>query len=163
MAYKEIIDKLGDQDPIEVLTLTPSKLELYLASFSDSDYERSYALKKWSARQVLAHLADAEVIFSYRLRQTIHQKKHHVQLVDQIAWARDYKRLEPSLAVDSLRALRMWNLAFFTTLTLEDWLKESLHPEHGIISVDAFIKYWAGHDLNHLSQLDIIAQTKSLN
>ena len=163
MAYQDIIDLLGDQEPMRVLQASPAKLELYFNTFSSLDFEQTYAAGKWTARQITAHLADAEIVFYYRLKQMLHFQDYQLEPIDQALWARDYARLEPSLALESFRAMRSWNLAFFTTLTLEDWLKEGFHPELGMLSVSDLVNYWAGHDLNHLAQLASIAQQKRFN
>jgi hypothetical protein len=71
-------------------------------------------------------------------------------------WAQRYARLDPALAVEAFRGLRAWNLALLTTLTLEDWLAEGYHPERGFESVDLMVRFLAGHDINHLAQLESI-------
>lgn len=151
------LDLLANQEPLSVLEATATKLELYLYHFNEDDLERSYAAGKWSARQILAHLADAELLFGFRLRQIASEENHSFQLVNQDAWASRYERLEPSLALDAFRTLRLWNLALLPSFDLQDWLKDAYHPEKGVSSMDLFIRLWAAHDLNHLAQLDLIA------
>lgn len=159
MAYKNyILGLLGQQDPIRVLEASPAKLELYFETLSVSGLERSYSPNKWTARDIFAHLADAEIVFGYRMRQAVAEQQHLLQSVDQTLWAKNYSRLEPALALDSLRALRMWNLALLTTFDLHDWLKETFHPDHGLEPIDTMLRYWAGHDLHHLAQLEAIAR-----
>lgn len=156
---ERILTTLGDNDPIQVLEATPLRLEGYLNAFFDTDFERSYAPGKWTAQEILAHLADAELGLGFRFRQAVSEDNHKPQSFDQDIWAKRYKRLKPSLSVETFRALRAWNLALFTTFDLDDWTRAVDYPFDGIESVDMMVRFLAGHDLNHLGQLEQIAQT----
>jgi hypothetical protein len=154
---ERILGYLGNQDPIAVLQQTPSKLEHLLETLTPEDFETSYETDKWTAREIMAHLADVELMMGYRLRQAIAEPSHTLQVMDQDTWATRYKKLEPSLAVETFRALRSWNLALFSTFGIEDWNKEVTHPERGTETVDLMVSFLAGHDLNHLRHLEQIA------
>lgn len=143
---------LGEQDPILVLESTPVKLEALLLQLG-LDVERPYAPGKWNARQLMAHLADNELAAGFRLRQMV-VGVETVQPYDQNTWAARYARTDPALALETFRALRAWNLALYAGFSLEDWLREVQHPERGALSVDIMVRMLAGHDLNHLAQLE---------
>lgn len=153
---QRILDTLGDNDPIEVLGTTPQRLVALLEAMTPADLDRSYAPGKWDARHVFAHLADVELGTGFRLRQTLSQPGIELPAFDQDLWARRYRRADAALAVEAFRGLRAWNLALLATLSLDDWLAEGYHPERGFESVDVMVRFLAGHDLNHLSQLDAI-------
>jgi uncharacterized damage-inducible protein DinB len=153
---QRILGYLGDQDPISVLQQTPEKLEHLLETLSPADFEASYEEGKWTAREILAHMADVELLLGYRLRQAVVEAQHIIQPMDQDTWATRYKKLEPSRSVETFRALRSWNLSLFATFGLEDWNKEVHHPERGTETVDLMVSFLAGHDLNHLRQLEKI-------
>ena len=146
---------LGDHDPIVVLKSTPMRIEMLLESLGSYRMEQPYAPGKWKARDILAHLADTELAMGFRIRQVVAGAA--IQPFDQDVWAQRYGKLEPSLAVETFRALRGWNLALLATFDLDDWLSEGLHPERGVESVDVMVRYLAGHDLHHLEQLERIA------
>lgn len=152
-----ILATLGEQDPIEVLQLTPLYLEGLLEEFKPEDYARSYANGKWTARQIVAHLADVELSHAFRYRQTLAEDLAVLQPFDQDRWAKRYRKADPSLALAAFKGVRSWNLALLATLDLDDWLKEAHHPERGMVSVDLMVRLLAGHDLNHLAQLERIA------
>jgi uncharacterized damage-inducible protein DinB len=156
---QRILGYLGDQDPISVLQQTPGKLEHLLETLSAEDFETSYETGKWTTREILAHMADVELLMGYRLRQAISESDYVIQVMDQDTWAKRYKKLEPSHSVETFRALRSWNLAFFSTFGLEDWNKETTHPERGKETVDLMVSFLAGHDLNHLGQLEQIVKS----
>ena len=152
-----MLELLGDQDPILVLRWRPrTRLETLTRTFDDEDWARAYAPGKWDARHILAHLADVELGVGFRIRQMV-AGVEVLQPFDQDAWAAPYGRLEPTLALETFRALRAWNLARYASFTFEDWLREVHHPERGLFSVDLSVRVSAGHDLNHLAQLEQIA------
>jgi len=150
-----MLDLLGEQDPILVLEATPVRLEALLLNLGD-DVERPYAPGKWDARHVLAHLADNELAAGFRLRQAV-ARVGQIQPYDQDIWATRYARLDPTLALETFRALRAWNLALYAGFSMEDWLVEIEHPERGPLSVDLMVRMLAGHDLNHLAQLEALS------
>ncbi len=146
------LERLGQADPITVLEATPIQLLTMADGLAPSDWARSYAPGKWDAAAILAHLADVETVMGFRLRQAVGGEKQ-VQSFDPDLWAKRYRRMDPSLALELFRAQRAWNLALFATFDLDDWLTEMLHPVRGPESVDVVVRQLAGHDLNHLEQL----------
>jgi hypothetical protein len=158
---RRILARLGTLDPIEVLGTTPTALESLVAQLGESGLDASYAPGKWPARVIVAHLADTELGIGFRLRQAVavphDDPPHAVQPFDQDAWAARSSRLDPSLSVEAFRALRALNLALFAGFSLDDWSTDVFHPERGFESVDAMVRFLAGHDLNHLDQLATVA------
>lgn len=146
---------LGELDAIAVLQATPVRLLTLFEAMSLEDLDEPYAPGKWTRRHVIAHLADVELVMGFRFRQLAAVPGVELQTFDQDVWSSRYRQLEPSLAVEAFRALRAWNLALFTTFSLEDWLAEAFHPERGFESNDLMVRMLAGHDLNHLRQLEL--------
>lgn len=149
------ISLLGELDPIDVLRATPTRLKEYAETASPLVLDSGYAPGKWSPTEVLAHMADVEVVMGFRLRQLAAVPGVELQAFDQDTWASRYKRLDPALAVEAFAALRAWNLALVSGFSLEDWLAEAYHPERGFESADLMVRMMAGHDINHLAQLGI--------
>lgn len=147
-----MLELLGEADPIGVLSATPVRLEALLLELG-GDVDRPYGPGRWSAREVVAHLADNELGAGFRLRQVV-SGVQVIQPYDQNAWALRYARLDPALSLETFRALRAWNLALYAGFSLQDWLQEVHHPERGTLSVDVMVRLLAGHDLNHLAQLE---------
>ena len=148
---------LGDQPVIASLEATPAKIEAVVARIGTAGMSRAYAPGKWMARQILSHLADAEMAVGFRLRQALAENDYVVQPFDQDVWARRYDNLDGHTAARAFCALRPWNLALVRTLTPSDLARAAMHPERGMESVDIIVKMLAGHDLNHLAQLEQIA------
>jgi uncharacterized damage-inducible protein DinB len=119
--------------------------------------DRNPAPGKWSIRQILCHLADCELVFGVRMRQALAEPHHVIQPFDQDAWARRYSsELTADAALDLFRAARNWNLALLKTVTADDSSKRLTHPERGQMTFQTLLETMAGHDLNHLAQLERI-------
>ncbi len=156
--YRErILGLLGDRPAVESLEATPGKIETLVARIGAGGMSRAYAPGKWTARQILAHLADSEIAIGFRLRQSLAEADHVIQPFDQDLWAAPYESLDGQAAARAFCALRAWNLALVRTLTPKDLARPVMHPERGMESVEIMVKMLAGHDLNHLAQLEQIA------
>jgi len=154
--------QLGNRNPLEVIAKTPQALEAHFKRLGPEGLEHSYASGKWSARSLFAHLADAELAFSFRLRQVLAEPHHLIQTFDQEAWARPYESLDARTALDAFSAVRRWNLALLHALPPNDFAKHATHPERGELTFQSLVDTMAGHDLNHLRQFDAIeSQSKS--
>ena len=154
----QMLQRLEDADPIEVLRTTPARAEAFLEGASSNVLQRSYARGKWPAAAILAHLADVELGLGYRLRQGLAEENYRVEPFDQDAWIVRSRRLDAALAVDTLRALRQWHLGMLAGFDLDDWLKPIRYSFEGVDTLDLMVRFWAGHDLNHLEQLETIAE-----
>ena len=112
---------------------------------------------KWSARDLLCHLADSEIVFAFRLRQALAEDHHVIQPFDQDRWARTYANADANAALATFEAVRNWNVALLKTLRPEQFEKRLTHPERGEMTFQTVVETMAGHDLNHLKQLEAIA------
>jgi hypothetical protein len=148
---------LGTRDAHEVISATPGRLSALLETLGPKGLERGLAPGKWPARAILCHLADSEVAFAFRLRQALAEAHHVIQPFDQEAWAAPYLTLAAEAAVETFGALRRWNLALLQTVSREDYSRMLVHPERGEMTFQVVVETMAGHDLNHLAQLETIA------
>ncbi|TAN21390.1 MAG: hypothetical protein EPN33_12265 [Acidobacteria bacterium] len=144
---------LGDADPMAVLAATPEKLRA-LARTLQPRLDDSPAAGKWTPREILAHLADEEIVFGFRYRQAVSEDHHVIQPMDQNRWAQSYSIYSGDQAVALFAAVRAWNLLFLRSLSAEQWAKPLTHPERGTMPFRVYVETGAGHDLNHLSQLE---------
>ncbi len=153
---ERIFATLADRDPIDVLQGTPGRLEHLLERLGATGLERTYAPGKWPARDIYAHLADVELALAFRFRQALVLDRYAPEGFEQDEWARRYARLDPTLALEAFRGMRGWNLALFAGFDLHDWGREVRYPFEGVSTVDDMVRFLAGHDLNHLAQLERI-------
>jgi hypothetical protein len=149
-----LLGLLGDRDPVEALEANAARVEAVARKLGEVGLSRSYGPGKWTGRQVLAHLADAEMATGFRVRQILSEDNHRVQGWDESSWARRYADVDAEAALASYRALRRWNLTLFRGLSGADLDREAVHPERGPETLRSYIRLLAGHDLNHLGQLE---------
>jgi uncharacterized damage-inducible protein DinB len=145
---------LGDGDAREVIAATAARLAAHASRLGSDGLRRSPAPGKWSAAAILCHLADCETVFAYRLRQALAEPYHVIQPFDQDAWAVSYEARDPHAALAVFSATRQWNVALVDGMTEADLAKKLTHPERGEMTIQTIVETMAGHDLNHLAQLD---------
>ncbi len=148
---------LGDQDPLKVIAATAKQLERLTETLGPEGLQRALAPGKWSAREILCHLADCELVFAFRLRQTLAEDHYVIQPFDQDQWASKYGAYEASAALAVFSSTRQWNLAFIRAAGPAALSKPVRHPERGEMTFQVLVETMAGHDLNHLRQLEAIA------
>ena len=111
---------------------------------------------KWSAREILAHLADVEVLWGFRLRLVLGQNKVPLVGMDQDVWARRYSRVDPRSALETFVALRRANLELLKGLRPADYRRWGQHSQFGRLTIARIVALMAGHDINHSRQIDAI-------
>ena len=154
-SYRErLLGLLGDRDTMEALEANAQRVEAVARKLGAAGLARSYGPGKWTGRQVLAHLADSEVATGFRVRQILAEDDHRIQGWDEGRWAHRYADVDAETALASYRALRRWNLALFRGLSPADLDRQAVHPERGPETLGSIIRLLAGHDLNHLAQLE---------
>jgi uncharacterized damage-inducible protein DinB len=147
---------VGGRDPIDVIENTSRRLSEVVTKLSSPNLEWRPAPGKWSAREILCHLADCEIAFAFRYRQTLAETHHVIQPFDQEKWAGMYGALSARAALSAFSSLREWNLALIQNTTPEGMAKKVSHPERGDMTFRTIVETMAGHDLNHLIQRDAI-------
>ena len=151
-----ILGLLGDKPFLGILESTPRKLQQHFERLGPQGLKKSYGPGKWTAGQIFCHLADAEMAIGFRTHQAVVEPNYRIQPFDEDLWARHYGHQDPAIAMKACIALRGWNLTFWRTLSGEDLARVAVHPERGDESVETILKLLAGHDLNHLGQLEQI-------
>lgn len=152
---RSILDLLGDRDPLEVQTGLEGALRAAVAGLSPAQLGRAEAPGRWSIMQTVAHLADSEVVFGWRLRLVLAQDRPTITGFDQDAWSARLGGAYPDVgsAIQQIAILRGTNLSLLRSLAPGDWDRVGLHAERGEESVRHMAKLYAGHDLVHLRQI----------
>lgn len=147
-----------DDRPLEaILAATPETIRSMLARIGEPNASTRPAPGKWSAAEIVCHLADCELVFGFRLRQTLAEDSPAIQPFDQDAWARQYTGIPASTAHEVFSALRGWNLRLIQSALPGAAGRAATHPERGVLTFKTQVEILAGHDLNHLAQLGKIA------
>ena len=108
--------------------------------------------------EILAHLSEAEVTAFWRYRQMLEHDGCPLPPYAEELWAKlgDYAKRDPQESLQLFRLLRQANLQMFDKLTPEEWKRHGMHAERGEMTVKELALQIAGHDLNHLAQVEAI-------
>lgn len=127
---------------------------LALAGASETELDARPAPGKWSARQVVHHLADSEMTAAIRLRLLLTQDHAVIAAYDQDEFARRlaYDRpIHASLA--AFKAARETTGEILDRLTELDWQREGTHSEVGRYPVTTWLQIYAAHAHGHAEQI----------
>ena len=150
--------KYLDDRPVEIiLSSTSHEIANKLQMIGPDRTTEAPAPGKWSAAEIVCHLADCEIAFAFRLRQTLAEDHHVLQPFDQEKWAAPYHGISAKEALAAFTALRNWNLVLIKKTLATSATKPVTHPERGTMTFQTIVETMAGHDLNHLAQLKRIA------
>jgi len=150
------------KDPLRLQQAAPKKLALLLKGKTGKQLMRRPAPEKWSVAEIVAHLADAELAISWRIRQILSNNAIPIQAYDQDQWAKTfgYARRDPRQSLANFRTLREANVALLKSVPRKLWDNYGVHEERGNESVSHVVRMVAGHDLNHLQQVQRILKGK---
>lgn len=155
-AYIEaVLGKLGERAPREVLAGTPDEMGRLVREAPEAILRTPEGPGRWSVGEVLAHLADSELVWAFRLRMVLGQERPSLAGYDQDAWGErlSYADIDPSTSLDRFAFVRRWNLALLDALPDESLDRVGVHAERGEESVRHMIRLYAGHDLVHVGQI----------
>jgi hypothetical protein len=157
MSLNPYAEFLAGRDPGLLIKEFPDRLNKVVSRLGKAGLARRTAPGKWTASEILCHLADTEIAFAFRWRQALAEERHVIQPFDQDRWAPRYPAISGEDALRTFLTLRQWNAILFDLLAPEDWDRVVVHPERGEMSFGTLVETMAGHDLNHLEQLERIA------
>jgi len=159
---ERVVSYVEGREPLQVLQATPKKLAALLKGKSKKQLTTRPEADKWSVTEVAAHFADAEVAIAWRFRQILSTNGVAIQGYDQNAWAAafDYAHRDPRQSIESFAALRTANVALLKSVPRKLWENYGMHSERGKESVARVASMVAGHDLNHLRQIEEILKPK---
>lgn len=156
-----VLGLVAGRDPIAVLAATADRLRFVVAGMDSRSIRTPEAPGKWSVTQVLAHLADSEVVWAWRLRLILAQDRPAITGYDQDAWATNlgYESADPGECVNRFAILRESHLHLLLRLTPAQKARVGVHAERGEESVEHLVRLYAGHDVLHLNQIERIRRT----
>ena len=155
-----ILGYVAGREPLKQQQSTARELKKAIGSLTSQQMRWIPAPGKWSIAVILAHLADAEIVAGWRLRQVQSSNGVALQAYDQDAWAAtlNYQNHPPLRSLEVFRVLREHNVAMLKRTPPALWQNYSLHQERGRESLAHIVHMFAGHDRNHLLQVQDIAR-----
>jgi hypothetical protein len=155
---QRMIRNTEGRQPLTVQAATAKRLERLIKGVPTATLRKSPAPDKWSVAEILAHLADAEIVAGFRMRLILGAPGTPIAAFDQDSWLTSghYAKRDPRKSAEQFRVLREANLALLKSLTPEQWKHYGMHSERGQESIEHMARMFAGHDVNHLRQIETI-------
>jgi DinB superfamily len=153
-----ILGYLEGEEPLAVQAATADKLDRLIKGVSTAELRKRPAPERWSVSEIIAHLADGEIVGGYRTRLILGSPGVSIVAYDQDKWvvSGHYDKRDPQKSVEQFRVLREGNLALLRSLEPDQWKHYGVHSERGQESIEHIVRMFAGHDLNHLQQIEKI-------
>jgi hypothetical protein len=155
---QRMLDNTQGQDAIKLQSATARKLDRLIKGVSSARLRKRPAPDKWSVAEILVHLVDAEIVVGWRMRSILGSPGTPIQAFDQNAWvtAGHYEKRDPRKALEQHRVVREANLDLLKSLTPDQWKQFGMHSERGQESIEHIVRMMAGHDVNHIQQIERI-------
>jgi len=153
---------VAGRDPQRVLAATPGRIRKLVRRLPSRRLKRRPAPGKWSIGEILAHLAEVELVVGYRIRTILGKPGTPIQAFDQDVWAKvgRYREQDARKSLEMFCVVRERNLALLRSLKPRQWKQYGMHQERGKETVTRIAEMFAGHDLNHLRQIEKLAKAK---
>ena len=135
---------------LETLASQIDETAAMLSAAGEDRGDHRYAPGKWTVKEVVGHLADSELVFTYRALRFARGDAGPLPGFEQDDWVPNAGCGERSMAemVEQLRRVRAASLALFAGFPAEAWGRRGVAADAGIV-VGAFPWINAGHELHH--------------
>jgi hypothetical protein len=147
-------EHVGDRNPVDVLRESAEDYRAVLSKFTPTQWALPWQPGKWTAQQIMVHVAQWESLMSGRLRLAVGVPDYTIQPAhqDHLMGLED-KVVDGPTAFAAFDGLRRMNIAFAAALTPAVLAKIVRHPDRGDITVSDILITLAGHGVHHLRQL----------
>jgi hypothetical protein len=155
---QRILGYLEGKKPLEILAATPRQITTLLKGVTKQRLGKRPAPEKWSVTEILAHMADTEMVQGFRLRLILGSNGTPIQGFDQDVWAQysEYAKHDPALSLEAFRALRERTVRLLKAIPRSLWDNFGMHSERGKETVARVTEMMAGHDINHVKQIRLL-------
>jgi len=162
---QRILGYVSGKNAFKVQSETPKRLASLTKNVSTARLRKRPGPNKWSVTEILAHLGEAEIVTAWRIRSILGAPGTPIQAYDQNAWvaAGRYNERNPRECLEVFRAVREANLAVLRRLKPEQWKHHGMHAERGEETIERILNMMAGHDINHLLQIEGILKSATAN
>jgi len=158
---KQLLLYVVDKEPLEVFESTPFAIAKTIRGLSNKQLLKSPRKGKWSIAEIVSHLADGEIVLSYRFRKVIAEPGSRIERYDQNKWAKNlrYDKSDCKKKLQLFTVLRKSNVELLKSLSKKEWKRFGMHAERGKETIEKMLLLYAGHDMNHLKQIENIVRS----
>jgi len=152
--YQGYIGHVTEQEILPVLRSQLDALDVLLGRVTPEHETYRYAEGKWSIREIVGHLIDAERVFGHRAFCIARGEKQNLPGFDQNDYmlTAPYDRIDLEDLLSELRLVRLSNIAMLRTLDGEAWVRMGTANDNQV-SVRALAFIIAGHARHHMEVL----------
>ena len=153
-----ILSNLEGKDSLAVLKSTPKRIKKLITSATKKSLHKRPEPNKWSVAEIVAHLAETELVLGWRYRSIVEKNGVVLQPFEQDDWAKNsrYEKSDIKEMLEMYAVVRKANLNFLNGLSKEQWENFGMHQERGKETIRHIVNLEAGHDINHLKQIEKI-------
>jgi len=153
---QRILSNSAGKDALRVQRGTAAQIKTLLKGLSKKQLNWRSEPGKWSINEIVAHLADTEIVVSWRMRLILGANGTPIHAFDQDAWASAllYAKSDAKWSTNTFSMLRENNLRLLKTIPKTAWENYGMHSERGQESIEHIVKMMAGHDINHVRQIE---------
>lgn len=125
-----------------------------LEGITDAELDARASKDEWTAREIVHHLADAEMRSAIRLRQLIAEDGPRIEAYDEPTYAQRLHYERPlGSSLDAIRVARATSIELLDVLTEDEWQRSGTHSESGPYSVMTWLEIYTAHALDHADQV----------
>jgi len=148
------------EELLERFRRAPEVIAMMLTGVFGDEIDFTPAPGKWSIRQITRHLADSELVGTFRLRSVIAEENPPLRAYDEAAWAArlDYATRKPAQSLDHFRRLRADNHELLTHLGPETFERVGTHSERGPMTLLQLVEMYADHAESHARQMQTVRE-----
>lgn len=149
------MSKNGRQEKIAQYAAGYSEVEAALEGFPHEALVAHPIPGKWSACEIVQHLADSEATSGIRLRRLLCEEYAVINGYDQDVYAvlLRYNLRDMQPALELFRAVRASTTQILNAMSEEDWTRPGWHTEHGLYTPETWLDIYAAHAHNHAAQI----------
>jgi len=149
--YQRYIDHAPEEDIVDALDAQARETATLLGGLSEEQAAHRYAPDKWSIKQLVGHVTDAERIFAYRALSIARGETKSLPGFDQEPYVVNSGADERPMAdlAGELAAVRRANVLMFRSLTDDAWSRAGTASDNPI-SVRALAYIILGHERHHM-------------
>jgi len=150
------MDSVQRQQKIEKFGNAYTELSAYLKTLTKEQIHFKPAADKWSAHEIIVHIADAEANSYVRMRKALAEPGTMIFAYDQDKWAAtlDYTSKDYTDYLELFRLLRKLTYEIIINMPESEWAKQYNHEEYGLIDLNRWLDIYAGHISGHISQIE---------
>jgi hypothetical protein len=155
---KRILSHIESQNTLKSQAAAPQRLARLIRGVPQKRLARRPAPGKWSVNEILAHLSETELVGGYRIRKILEKNGNPNAAFDQDEWASagNYTQRDSRRSLELFTALRNANLDLLKSLKPAQWKRYGMHSERGKETIAHIVRMFAGHDINHIRQIESI-------